>query len=61
MEKHIGYDKLSKKKKRVIDSERRVTWGFIPTTRTTKSAKVYSRKKLSRKFYDDGELFLCPF
>ena len=40
--------KLSKKEKRRLNAEKRVTWSFSPATRTVKSKKLYSRKTLPR-------------
>ena len=46
MEKHIAYEKLSKKEKRKIDSYRRKTWGSLnPVTRKPVNSKAYKRKK----------------
>ncbi|MGN1307949.1 MAG: hypothetical protein ACI4V3_09805 [Faecousia sp.] len=46
MEKMIPYEKLSKKKKRALDTMRRGTWGAIkPVTRKPKNSRAYNRKK----------------
>ena len=46
MEKFIEYKKLSKKKQKEINAERRKTWGGIkPISKVKPSAKVYNRKK----------------
>ena len=46
MEKFIPYEKLSKKKRRELDRQRRNDWGEIkPVTRRIESGKIYRRKK----------------
>ena len=46
MEKFILYEKLSKKKKRRLDSARRGTWGQLnPVTRKRANSKAYNRSK----------------
>ena len=46
MEKYIPYEKLSKKEKRRLDSQRRTTWGCVnPVTRKPGSSKAYNRNK----------------
>lgn len=46
MEKFIPYEKLSKKKKRELDSSRRGSWGEInPVTRKPENPKAYNRRK----------------
>lgn len=46
MEKYIPYEKLSKKEKRRLDSQRRTTWGCVnPVTRKSGSSKAYNRNK----------------
>lgn len=46
MEKYIPYEKLSKKEKRRLDSQRRGSWGPInPVTRKPESSKAYNRSK----------------
>ena len=45
MPKFIPYKKLSKRKRRELDNEQRVTWGTVnPVTRTVKDKKVYDRR-----------------
>lgn len=41
----IPYNKLSKKERKELDRQKRVTWGFSPVSRVKKSKKVYDRKK----------------
>lgn len=46
MEKYIPYEKLSKKRKRQVDAQRRGTWGEInPVTRKPDNSKAYNRSK----------------
>ena len=46
MEKFIPYEKLSKKKKRELDAQRRGSWhGVNPVTRKSENPKAYNRRK----------------
>ncbi len=55
MEKHICYDKLTKKKQREIDQKRRGTWlGVNCVTRRLEDSKVYNRKKAQNWKKDSG-------
>ena len=46
MPKFIPYKKLSKRKRRELDSEQRGSWGAVdPVTRYIKSRKIYDRKR----------------
>ena len=46
MTKFGPYEKLSKKKKRALDREKRGSWnGLNPVTRTSKNLKIYDRKR----------------
>ena len=46
MNQFIPYKKLSKKKKREIDSAKRGSWnGVNPVTRKVKNLKIYNRKR----------------
>ena len=46
MEKFIPYEKLSKRKKRELNKEKRATWGEMsPVTRKAKNPKAYVRKR----------------
>lgn len=46
MEKYIPYEKLSKKEKRRLDSQRRTTWGCVnPVTRKPANSRAYNRNK----------------
>ena len=46
MNKHIPYEKLSKKAKKAIDAQQRSSWGELnPVTRRTPNPKAYQRSK----------------
>ena len=45
MARFVSKEKLSKKARKTLDRQRRVTWEFSPVTKTVGSKKVYSRKK----------------
>lgn len=46
MEKYIPYEKLSKKEKRRLDSQRRTTWGCVnPVTKKPKTARPITAAK----------------
>ena len=46
MEKFIPYEKLSKKKQREHNAQRRGTWGQLnPVTRKPENPKAYNRRK----------------
>ena len=54
MEKHISYEKLSKKEKRRVNARRRKSWnGTSPVTRRTQNKKKYNRKKIKARLKDD--------
>jgi len=48
MERFVSYEKLSKKKKREIDLQKRTTWQMSPVTRRPENPKAYKRKKTFR-------------
>jgi len=51
MKPFIPYEKLSKKQKRRIDSEKRSGFGQVnPVSRRKDSAKLYSRKRTRRNW-----------
>ena len=58
MQKFIPYEKLSKKKKRELDTRRRTVWTISPVTRKPASPKAYNRKK-AQKWRDDSGF--CAF
>lgn len=49
MEKYVPYEKLSKKKQREINAQKRGSWGSInPVTRKPRNSKEYDRNKASQ-------------
>ena len=42
----ISKNKLSKKARRELNKQKRVTWDFSPVSRIKESKKVYNRKRL---------------
>ena len=59
MEKFIPYDKLSKKKKRELDIQRRGSWAMSPVTRKPANPKAYDRRKARQM--DDASDVLFSF
>ena len=53
MGKFIPRDKLSKKARRLLDRQKRVTWLISPVTRTVESKKTYDRHRKSREYQND--------
>ena len=54
MDKFIPYEKLSPKKKRETDKEKRGVWyGINPVTRKPGNPKAYNRKKDRKDIYND--------
>ena len=52
----IPYTKLSKKKKKERDGEKRNAWeGMSPVTRVAKDKKKYDRKREKRNAFDSEE------
>ena len=60
MERFIPYEKLSKKKKRALDAQRRTVWTISPVTRKPVSSKAYNRRK-AQKWNNDSDLCAFPF
>lgn len=57
MEKFIPYEKLSKKKQRELDLQKRGSWGCInPVTRKCKNGKAYDRKKAQDWKHESGSV-----
>ena len=54
MEKFIPYDKLSKKKKRELNAQRRNIWDVNPVTRRPENPKAYNRRKARKMDYDSS-------
>ena len=57
MQKFIPREKMSKKARRELDSQRRAGWNISPVTRRAESKKAYSRK---RKLHSECDVQL-PF
>ena len=53
MEKFIPREKLSRKARKKLESERRIMWAFPPVTKKVESKKLYSRKKKPHGRYDE--------
>lgn len=61
MDKFVPYEKLSKKKKRQLDAEKRGSWyGLNPITRKPKNPNAYDRKK-ARCWRDDSSNVLFSY
>ena len=57
MAKFVPKGKLSKKARKELNRQRRVTWEFSPVTKTVESRKIYSRKRKARTPDDYGLSF----
>ena len=56
MEKFVPYEKLSKKEKRKLDSQKRGTWGtFNPVTRKPENFRAYNRNKTRNWMREDHQ------
>ena len=53
MNRFIPREKLSKKARKKLDSEKRAGWTFSPVSRRVESKKVDSRKGKSHDRYND--------
>ena len=54
MEKFIPFEKLSKRKQRELNAQKRGSWyGLNPVTRKPENPKAYNRRK-ARKWSDDS-------
>ena len=54
MDRFVPREKMSKKARRALDREWRVSWSFSPVTRKAESKKRYDRKRQSRPDPDSG-------
>lgn len=53
-DKFVPYEKMSKKQKKEMDSQKRVTWGSCsPVTRYPKHSSAYDRNKEKEKLRND--------
>ena len=50
MEKFVPKDKMSKKARKRLAAQKRVTWGFSPVTQRVESKKRYDRKNNHRRY-----------
>ena len=57
MARFVPKDKLSKKARKELNRQKRVTWEFSPVTKTVESKTVYSRKKKAQYRDDYGLSF----
>ena len=57
MARFVPKDKLSKKARKELNRQKRVTWEVSPVTKTVESKKVYSRKKKAQYRDDYGLSF----
>ena len=57
MARFVPKDKLSKKARKELNRQKRVTWEFSPVTKTVESKKVYSRTKKAQYRDDYGLSF----
>ena len=53
LKKSVSREKLRKKARKQLDSERRTTWAFSPVTKKVESKMLYNRKRKSHDRYDD--------
>lgn len=49
----IPKEKMSKKERKKLDEERRVTWGFNPFSRIIPNKKAYDRKRAKEEMRND--------
>lgn len=49
----IPKEKMSKKERKKLDEEKRVTWGFNPFSRVIPNKKAYDRKKAKEEMMSD--------
>ena len=54
VKKFIPKEKLGRKARKRLDSERRATWAFSPVTKKVESKKLYNRKTKAHARYDDS-------
>ena len=53
MKKYVPKEKLSKKARKQLDSQNRLTWGNVnPVTKKIENKKAYNRKKARKDFQD---------
>ncbi len=59
MKQFVPRDKMSKRSKKGLDTQKRTVWNIKPTTKIVKSKKVYDRKQQPRNYepYDSEAVF----
>ena len=50
MQQFVPRDKMSKRRKKALDAQKRTVWEVSPITRIAKSKKIYDRKKQPRNY-----------
>ena len=61
MARFVPKGKMSKKAKKELNRQRRVTWEFSPVTKTVESKKLYNRKKNSYDRHEDYGIGVFQF
>lgn len=60
MAKFVSKAKMSKRARKELAKQNRVTWDMSPVTRMTRNKKIYDRKKNSRERFDEPPgVFSC--
>ncbi|MBQ8093001.1 MAG: hypothetical protein IJ242_05425 [Clostridia bacterium] len=54
MKNFVPKEKMSKKARKALENEQRITWSFTPSTRKIESKKIYNRK---RRTYDRSDVY----
>ena len=54
MKQFVPRDKISKRRRKMLDAEKRTLWQVKPTTKVIQSKKVYDRKKQPRNYEPYG-------
>lgn len=50
MQQFVPRDKMSKRRKKALDAQKRTVWEVSPITKIAKSKKIYNRKKQPRNY-----------
>lgn len=62
MNKFVPFEKLSKKKQREINAQKRGSWnGVNPVTRKTENIKAYNRKRAQKQDLNDLQSVLFDY
>ncbi len=64
MKKYVSFDKLSKRKQKELNRQKRGSWnGVKPVTRRVESKKVYNRKKspFGKDDFPNGDFSILRF